>query len=171
MKKILCFLSVLFISFSSVTAFASGIYKVVKITDGDTFQATDGVIHFKVRMIGMDAPESYQELGKLAKYQLEKLILDKDIRLEPIGHSGLDKYGRVLAKVYESNQDVSLKMIENGYAFYYRPYCTDYPDHKKSYQYDPMPYVEAEQKAKSQKLGIWTTHLELPCLARKHHKK
>lgn len=157
--------------FFVVQVWAGGTYKVVKITDGDTFMATDGVIHFKVRMIGIDAPESYQEWGKVAKFQLEKIIMDQTVTLKPLGGHGLDMYGRVLAQVFLDEKDVAQSLIHDGYAFYYRPKCTDYPDQKKSYQYDPVPYVEAESFAKSKKLGVWSTKVELPCHARKQHKK
>lgn len=151
---------------------AVGEYRVVRITDGDTFLASDGVVHFKVRMIGIDAPESYQELGKIAKFKLGELIENQTVRLEPLQQShGLDKYGRVLAKVFVNNSDIAEQLIRNGHAFYYRPYCTDYPDHKKSYQYDPISYVNAEEIARTKKLGVWSTSVELPCHARKKHKR
>lgn len=170
--SILVFSLLLNLTLVTQTLGALGEYRVVRITDGDTFLATDGVIHFKVRMIGIDAPESYQELGKIAKFKLGELIENQIVQLKPLVQShGLDKYGRVLAQVYVNSMDVAERLIRNGHAFYYRPFCTDYPDHKKSYQYNPVPYVEAEQVARSKKIGVWSIPVELPCQARKNHKR
>lgn len=142
-------------------------YRVVKITDGDTLTATDGNIRFKVRLAGMDAPESRQPYGKAARYALKERLLDQTVQIQSVG-SGIDMYGRVLGKVYLGGKDVSVGLIEDGLATYYRPKCVDYPENKTLYDYDPQPYIAAEAKARAAKSAIWSdAGFILPCAYRK----
>lgn len=144
-------------------------YTVLKIIDGDTFVATDGNVRFKVRIVGMDAPEIKQSYGKIAQHSLSTLLLNQKIKIQPV-KAGMDMYGRVLGQVYLNGTDVAEAMIKEGRAAYYRPKCRNYPEDKNQYNYDPRPYVEAEKKAKEVKLGIWLlAGFELPCVFRKVH--
>jgi len=145
-------------------------YTVTKVIDGDTFEATNGSHVVRVRIAGMDAPEYKQAYGKRATYQLRKEIKDKKVRIQMVGE-GLDKYGRVLGHVFVDEQDVSLVMIKQGLATYYRPFCTEYPRYLEHYNYDPVKYVEAEKKAKEKGLGIWGAGKNiLPCLYRSKNR-
>jgi len=146
-------------------------YQVTYVVDGDTFEATDGNLKFRVRVAGMDTPESKQKYGKQATYQFRKLIEDKKVKIKPVGR-GRDKYNRILGQVYLEDQDVSISMIENGHATYYRPKCLDYSFTKQKYDYDPRPYVEAEKLARRNKTGIWSFDKPmLPCDYRRNKKK
>lgn len=145
-----------------------GRYRVVHISDGDTFDATDGHITFRVRMIAMDAPESRQSFGQWATTELKKSIEGKVVVLQSVGKRPLDKYNRVLGQVFVDGKDISLSMIEKGFATYYRPRCKNYPEDKGLYTYDPRPYVEAEAKARAAGLGVWSEkNWMLPCQFRK----
>jgi endonuclease YncB( thermonuclease family) len=145
-------------------------YKVTKVFDGDTFIAEDGNVSFKVRIAGIDAPEYKQPYSNQSKEYLKKLILNKKIQLKPIHHK-LDKYNRLLAQVYLGERNVGLELVREGLAFYYRPFCRDYPHDSKKYNYDPSIYVEAEKKAKDSKLNIWKLdNLEKPCEFRRRKK-
>ncbi|MBI4211075.1 MAG: thermonuclease family protein [Deltaproteobacteria bacterium] len=144
-------------------------YHVVHIVDGDTFDATDGQITFRVRVAGMDAPESKQEFGKWATVELKKLIEGKEITIQPIA-KGLDRYNRILGQVFLEGEDISLLMIQKGFAFYYRPRCRDYPEDKQLYDYDPRSYVDAEKAARATEVVIWSKKsVKLPCQFRKEH--
>ncbi len=144
-------------------------YHVVHVVDGDTFDTTDGLVTFRVRVAGMDAPESKQAFGKLATVELKKLIEGKEIVIQPIGR-GFDRYNRVLGQVFFEGKDISLLMIQRGFAFYYRPRCRDYPEDKQLYDYDPRPYVDAEKVARATNLVIWSNKsVTLPCQFRKEH--
>lgn len=144
-------------------------YKVVRVIDGDTFIATDGSIEFKVRIVGMDAPESEQDYGKLAKTFLANLIDDQTVTLQPL-KKPLDRYNRILAQVFFGEQNVAKLMIAEGLAYYYRPTCQDYPIDKKKYDFEPTDYVAIEAEAQQKKLGLWAEayHI-LPCEYRKLH--
>lgn len=144
-------------------------YHVTHVVDGDTFDASDGQIKFRVRMVGMDAPESKQAFGKWATLELKKLIEGKDVVIRPVGR-GLDKYNRVLGLVLLEGDDIAARMIRQGLGYYYRPRCQDYPEDKKLYDYDPRPYVEAESQARAAGLVVWSVKpILLPCQFRKAH--
>lgn len=162
------------VSFPFLTAEADSwkkqTYNVTKILDGDTFDATDGNITFRVRVAGMDAPEKAQPYGKLATYQLSKLLEGRKVKIRSIGE-GRDMYNRILGQVYVDEEDVSILMIQQGFAAYYRPRCRDFPEDKKHYDYDPRPYVEAEKRARAERLYLWSNEqTELPCEFRRRNR-
>ena len=172
MKNLIITLSVImsFSAFAHADDWQSHHYTVTRVVDGDTAEATDGNIKFKVRFAGMDAPEHDQDFGNAAKQKLSDLILNKQIEIKPVGN-GIDIYGRSLGQVFTSGKDVSLTMIQSGLAIYYRPTCEDFPAASNKYNYDPRIYVDAEAKARKDKLAIWSSDkFELPCKFR-HEKK
>ena len=84
--------------------------KVVKVYDGDTITLAtklpypeSPVYRFQVRLTGIDTPEmkshneSEKQCAQLAKKLVSDLVLDKIIELRDVQ---LEKYGRLLAKVY-----------------------------------------------------------------------
>ena len=93
-----------------------------------------------IRMSGIDAPEITQAYGKNARRALQTALLGKKVRLQDISQ---DRYGRTLATVYLGNKDQNLNMVATGNAWVYR-------------RYNSLPhYIEAEQTAWSQKIGLW----------------
>ncbi|MBI2338775.1 MAG: thermonuclease family protein [Deltaproteobacteria bacterium] len=138
-------------------------YKVVSVSDGDTFIATDGNVSFRVRIAAMDATEKGQPYSKIATYRLKQILMAGNVTINPIG-KGQDRYGRVLGAVFVGKEDVALLMIQEGLATYYRPSCRDYPADGNKYNYDPAIYVEAEKQARKLGKNIWSqTEVELPC--------
>lgn len=142
-------------------------YKVVSVLDGDTFVATDGNVTFRVRIAAMDAPEKGQPYGKMARGRLSEMLKSRKVTIQPV-EKGYDRYGRVLGRVFFGERDIALVMIEEGLATYYRPFCRDYPEDKKKYNYDPQKYVRAEQEARSAQKNIWSRSAPtLPCQHRR----
>lgn len=99
-------------------------FEVIKVSDGDTFWINKGESKgTKVRLIGVDAPESRKTFkkeigyyGKEAKAYLTDLLLGKNVRLE-YDVDPSDRYGRTLAYVYlEDGTFVNAHLLENGYA-------------------------------------------------------
>ena len=113
------------------------VVEINRVLDGDTIDVTIdlGFDLFKkerVRVAGVDTPEKRtrdleeKELGIHAtnwlKEKLEGAVAGDDdlvIRTELVG--GVGKYGRLLAKLYIGDADLSLNeaMIEEGYAWAY----------------------------------------------------
>lgn len=118
-------------------------FKVIKVSDGDTFTAIEIGTgdEVKVRMYSIDAPESKQEYGTQSKEFLSSMILDKDVKLEAVQK---DRYGRLVANVYYKNRNINEEMVKTGNAWWYEEYSE-----KNS------PFKEHQENAKKKKLGLF----------------
>lgn len=136
-------------------------YTVIRITDGDTFVVDDGTKKgMKVRLIGVDAPESRKTgkkeigfFGKESKEYLEKILANTRVRLE-YDVNKYDQYMRVLAYVYsEDGTFLNAKMVEEGYA----QVMTVPPNVKYS-----ELFLKLQQSARLKNKGLWsaTSHKE-----------
>jgi len=116
--------------------------KVIKVIDGDTIVVAGG---YKVRYIGINAPEK-GEAYYLEAYQAnQRLVVGKKVRLEK-DISDRDKHGRLLRYVYVDNIFVNAELVRQGYAR-----ARSYPPDIK-YQ----SYLEAaEKEAQQERKGIW----------------
>ena len=106
---------------------------VINVIDGDTFEIKMNNKVQKVRMLGIDTPETVdprktvQCFGKEASDKTKELLLNREVTLETDKtQSEYDKYGRILAYVKrEDGLFINKYLIENGYAHeytYYVPY-------------------------------------------------
>ena len=96
------------------TDFSYRINKVTKIIDGDTIDVIldlgfDILHKSRVRLFGIDTPESRTHKIKLAK----KLTIKT--------HKGSEtgKFGRILGEVFADGVNLNLKMCNEGYAVQY----------------------------------------------------
>lgn len=137
MKKIM----LIFFCFISLVAFAlTG--KVIKVADGDTVTIqTDTGEKVRVRLYGIDAPESKQEYGVKSADTLRKLTNGKVVDIEV---KDKDRYGRTVGIIFLDGKDMNLYQIQEGNAWYYKQYGKDRPD-----------YGVAEKKARADKIGLW----------------
>ena len=97
---------------------------VLRVVDGDTFWVDDGSEKgMKVRLIGVDAPESRRTgrkeigyYGKEAKEYLTAMLADQRVRLEyDVGQK--DRYNRTLAYAYlPDGTFINADLVKNGYA-------------------------------------------------------
>lgn len=103
--------------------------RVTRIVDGDTIIVRSGVVDGdeRVRLIGIDTPESVQPGSPVecfaleaARYLGELVPLGTEVRLagdvEPY-----DRYGRTLSYVYRTRDDlfVNAALVRDGYAYAY----------------------------------------------------
>ncbi len=91
---------------------ASPAARVVLVYDGDTFLTADSQA---VRLLGIDAPESYQPGGDIARDMLEKLVLGRAVRLES-DRRDKDDFGRLLRWVFVGDTCVNVELVRRGYA-------------------------------------------------------
>jgi micrococcal nuclease len=128
-----------------------------RVVDGDTLVVFIDGESERVRLIGVDSPESVKEntpvecFGNESADYLEKLLSDNEnIFLEYDEAAGKhDKYGRLLAHVFlADNTNVNRKIIHNGYAYEYSYQGQSYL-HKNEYK-------DAEKFAKENKKGLWS---------------
>lgn len=127
---------------------------VTKVVDGDTFWADNGTKKgIKVRLIGVDAPESRKTFkkevgyyGKEAKEYLTNLLKKKGVKLE-YDVTRTDRYGRTLAYVYlEDGTFVNAELVKNGYAMV----MTVPPNVKYAEE-----FVKLQQEARENNHGLW----------------
>ena len=85
---------------------------VTKIIDGDTFLIEGG---YSVRILGIDADERGYHCYEEAKNELEKLILNKEVKLEK-GKENLDQYCRYLRYVFLDDKNIGLELVKKGLA-------------------------------------------------------
>lgn len=133
-------------------------YLVTKVVDGDTFWIKAGPGKgLKIRLIGIDAPESRRTgkkeigyFGKEAKEFLTTLILNKYVRLE-YDVDKYDRYGRTLAYVYlEDGTFLNQYLIENGFAV-----IMTYPPNVKYVNL----FTKLQEQARENKTGLWAINI------------
>jgi len=91
---------------------------VTRVTDGDTIEVGGP----KVRLQGIDAPESNQPHGNQVTAALKGLILNRRVRLEI--HE-TDRYDHLITVVYSEGRDVNHWLVEPGHAWEYDKYSKD----------------------------------------------
>lgn len=130
-------------------------YKVTKVSDGDTLRLDMDGIDERVRLIGINTPETVdprtevQCYGKEASARMKELVDGKLVRLEYDDSQSLrDNYGRLLAYVYlEDGEMLNRKMIAEGYAYEYT-YMTPYKYQKE--------FRSLQNIARSSLRGLWS---------------
>ena len=135
----------------------AGYFWVKKIVDGDTFYIEDDTEKgTKIRLIGVDAPESKNVFkkkigyyGKEAKEYLTNLLSGKRVRLE-YDLDRFDQYQRTLAYVYlEDGTFVNADLVKNGYAMV----MTVPPNVKFAEE-----FLRLQQEARENNRGLWAIH-------------
>ena len=79
--------------------------RVTKVIDGDTFKTN--MRKNSIRLSGVNAPEMKNKGGSAAKNELQKLIGNKTVNIQPVAR---DKYGRTVAKVKIGTRSVNNAM-------------------------------------------------------------
>ena len=148
---ILCLLSSLFLFSNNL--FASH----VTVIDGDTIRLGD----VKIRFSGIDAPEINQTCvaseGKVACGKISRDLLIEKVTNNKISctDEGKDFYGRVLGECFVNGESLSSYLVREGFAFAYRKYSNK--------------YIEDEEYAKFNKLGMWSMEFQYPWDYRKNN--
>ncbi|MEO7752750.1 MAG: thermonuclease family protein [Terracoccus sp.] len=91
-------------------------WTVTKIVDGDTIWATRAGERVKVRLIGIDTPETGQCGFTAATDHLRAVIAGRPVTLTPGARDDVDRYGRVLRYVDVAGTDAGLSQISDGLA-------------------------------------------------------
>ncbi len=127
---------------------------VERIVDGDTIVIRTASGLKKVRLIGVDTPESVhpakavQHYGKEATLFLRNLLTGERIYLiHEDGQSRCDRYGRTLAYVYRAPDGlfVNAEIVRQGYGYAYTKFSFKHKD----------SFIEFERLARQSKKGLW----------------
>ena len=122
--------------------------KVVGISDGDTATVLNtNNEQIKIRLLGIDTPESKQAFGSKAKDALGNLIFQKQVR---VLDTGKDRYGRTLGFIElplhglsAAPLNANAEMVRLGWAWHYK-------DFNSSPELDKL-----ERDARAAKCGLW----------------
>jgi endonuclease YncB( thermonuclease family) len=121
--------------------------KVIGVSDGDTITVLDETkTERKIRLEGIDAPESGQSFGAVSKQNLSAFVFGKTVEVVT---GKKDRYGREVGKVLLDGVDVNLKQIQEGFAWHYKKYESEQADS------DRKLYADAEAGARKYSLGLW----------------
>ena len=122
----------------------------LKIIDGDTIILNGE----KIRFSGIDTPELKQTCLK-DDQEVPCGMTAKRLLAEKIGNAtvectgeGKDTYKRTLAECFVNGESLSKFLVRSGYAFAYRKYSTK--------------FIEDEEFAKANKLGMWAMTFQYP---------
>ena len=120
MKRLLAVVALLSL-FTGAQAATRITGRVVGVHDGDTITVlVAGNVQVKVRLYGIDAPESGQAFGNVSKQALSGLVFGKTVVVDALSH---DRYGRVIGVVYLPEGNVNHAMVAYGYAWWYQEYA------------------------------------------------
>lgn len=99
-------------------------FTVVRVWDADSFEAVEQTTGttVQIRLSGIDGPEKSQPYYNEGKEYLERLILNKKIKINL--HS-YDQYNRFIADVYINEIWVNKELVLQGYCFVYTKYCNN----------------------------------------------
>lgn len=128
--------------------------RVVGIADGDTVTILDASkSQHKIRLQGIDAPESRQAFGSKSKQHLSDLVFNKEVSVE---WEKRDRYGRVLGKIWVGGRDACLAQVQAGMAWHYKYYQDEQSPE------DRRLYAETEREARAARRGLWSDHDPMP---------
>jgi len=115
--------------------------KVVGVSDGDTIEVLRERRAVRVRLEGVESPESGQAFGSRAKQFTSNLVFGKTVAVQV---KGTDQYGRILGEVIlPDGRSLNRELVRNGYAWWYRRYSDD-------------PVLQRlEEEARRERRGLW----------------
>jgi len=121
----------------------------IRVIDGDTVEVipTTGKSE-RIRLLGIDAPESKQDYGTQSTQALQQCVDDKNVSIE---WTERDRYDRLLGKVIADGKDCNLNQVVQGAAWHYKYY------QQGQLAYDRLAYANAEVLARSQQQGLWAS--------------
>ena len=127
-------------------------YKVIRVYSGDTIKVEDQNSIVKIRLIGIDAPETGDEaeqpgqpLSEESRIYLSRMVFKKSVDIISYGY---DIENRILGVVHLDRKNINLEMVSAGMA-------EVYPGKAPS-GFDLAPFRRAEQTARQDKKGIWS---------------
>lgn len=117
-------------------------YKVVGITDGDTYKLLLDNSQIVIRSAHINCPEKNQPFGQKAKRFASDLCFGKFVTLRH--NNKYDRNHRLIAEVIlEDGRNLNKLLVANGLAWHYKKYSKD------------EEYADLEITARQNKIGLW----------------
>lgn len=131
--------------------------QVVGVSDGDTISVLHDGKAEKIRLNGIDCPESHQDFGQRAKQFTSDLAFNKTVTIEVSDH---DKYGRTVGDVIlPDGRNLNRELVRAGFAWWYKKYSKD------------QSLGELEAEARAAKRGLWQNFAPVAPWDFRHGKK
>lgn len=124
--------------------------KVVGVSDGDTITVLQHNQQYKIRLYGIDCPESGQAFGQKAKEFTSSMVFGKNVE---VAVYDIDRYGRSVGVVHVDGTTVNEALLQNGYAWLYSKYCD---------QSFCRNWKTIEIQAAAKNLGLWAEKDQVP---------
>ena len=137
--------------------------RVTYVCDGDSIWVKTWYgRRVKLRLLGIDAPETEQAFGGMSQIILARMIEGRRIDVAAVDR---DIYGRYVSALLCDGEDVCLRMIERGAAWPYFHYFNRMPrDVAQTYRH-------AYEVARRDRVGLWQEeNPEAPWNWRKRHR-
>lgn len=136
--------------------------KVEHVCDGDSIIVRGRFGRVKLRIAGMDAPETAQPRGRESERRLRAMLQGRSVKVRSVA---ADRYGRWVSTVTADGVDAGLVMVEEGEAWAYRTYLWALPKEARG------RYLAAEARAMRAGRGLWAERSpEAPWLWRRRHR-
>ena len=115
--------------------------KIIKVVDGDTIDVLQNRQTVRIRLNGIDAPESGQAFGKRSKQFVLELAAQKMVKFEVFEK---DRYGRSVGDVIlPDGRNLNREIVKAGYAWWFRKYSKD------------PSLGRLEEEARQTRRGLW----------------
>jgi micrococcal nuclease len=121
--------------------------KCIGVIDGDTVEVLHDGQAERIRLDGVDCPESGQDFGTRAKQFISELAFGKVVT---VIEKEKDKYGRTVARILVAGQDLSVQLVAAGLAWHYKEYSDDFV------------LAKLEIKAREDMVGLWSIPNPIP---------
>ncbi|WP_435018531.1 thermonuclease family protein [Tundrisphaera sp. TA3] len=124
--------------------------RVIHLSDGDTLTVLrDGKTQVKVRLHGVDAPETGQPFGSRAKQAASELAYGKQVTIREVDR---DRYGRTVAEVtLPDGRVMGRELTGLGWAWWYREYAPA-----------DQALARLESEARAARRGLWADPNPVP---------
>lgn len=116
-------------------------WRVETVHDGDTVTCVDPEARpWKIRLVGIDAPEFGQPYGEQARQVLARKLGGGHVRVEG---DARDQHGRLLGTLWIDDRDINRELVAEGWAWAFGGFATD------------EGLLAAEAEARRQRHGLW----------------
>lgn len=114
--------------------------RVVQVEDGDTVRVLRGRETVRIRLHGIDAPESGQAYGREAREVAVRLLLNQTAT---VTMRDVDAYGRLVADLVVDGTDIGVELVRSGAAWHFTAYSAS------------QVLADAERQARQARRGLW----------------
>jgi len=151
MRYLMFFIAILLAPMASQAETLVG--RVTAIADGDTLMLLVERRQYKVSIAGIAAPERVQSFGMASQANLGQMTFQQQATADCPRR---DRSGELRCKVFVNGQDVGLRQLADGMAWWHGNNADDpLPEDRASYE-------QAEMMAKLRRLGLWSERNPTP---------